>query len=392
MATRVILKKGKEDKIKNYYPFIYKDETQGIMGKCGLGDIIDVVDSELNFVGRGYVNKDARIMVRVMTTKDEVIDDNFIVNKIEKAYKKREDLDKETNSKRIFFSEADGISGLIVDQFADYLSVQFRTPGVEQFRDIIIKTFKRLVNPKGIYERSDVESRIKEGDKEKTGVIFGEIPKSIEMNDNDLKYIVDIVEGQKTGFFLDQRDSRKFIRKYLKSGMKFLDVFSSTGGFSMAALKEGCSRVVAIDKSKEALKLAKENYNLNNFKGDFETLEGDAFEILKDIGEKNEKFDVVILDPPSLIKRKEDRRRGKEFFTNLCDDSFKILEEGGILGVCTCAYHISLQDLVEVTRRAASKNNKLIEVLGVNYQPEDHPWMLQMPETLYLKCLWVRVV
>lgn len=391
MRARVILKKGKDGKIRNYYPFVYKDETQGVMGKCENGDIVDVVDHEFNYIGRGYINKESHVIVRILTIEDENIDYKFIEDKIKKAYKKRERVFKESNCARIFFSQADGLPGLIADQFQGYISVQFRTPGIERLKKDILDAFIKVVEPKGIYERSDIEARIKEGIEEKTGVLYGEIPEKIIMEDNGLKYIVDIIGGQKTGFFLDQRESRKFIRPYLNSKTKFLDVFSSSGGFSMAALKEGSKKVVAIDKDAYALSLAKENYELNAYDKEFICKEGDAFEILENMTKEKEKYDVVVLDPPALIKSKYDKRKGKDLFYKLCNSAYKIMEKNGILGVCTCAYHISLQDLIEVTRMSASENRKKLEVLGVSYQPDDHPWILHMPETLYLKCLWVRI-
>ena len=390
--TKIILISGKEKKIINFYPNVFKDEIKTIIGEVKTGDIVDVCSSDMAFVGRGYVTDSTSAFVRVLTTKDEKIDKNFILEKIRKAYKKREHLFNETNCIRAFFSEGDGIPGLIIDKFDKYVSVQFRNSGVETFRQDIINSIKKVMKPKGIYERSDVENRTLEGVEQKTGIVFGEIPERVIMEDNGLKYSIDIIDGQKTGFFLDQRDSRKFIRKYLTKDTKFLDVFSSSGGFSMAALKENCKKVTAIDKEPHALELCRENYVLNEFTGDFVTMEGDAFLLLKTLVGRGEKFDVVTLDPPSLIKRKADIHRGRDFFFDLCDDSFKLLNDGGILGVITCAYHITLQDLIEVTRMAASKNGKLLQVIGINYQPEDHPWILHVPETLYLKALWVKIV
>ncbi|EHO82885.1 class I SAM-dependent rRNA methyltransferase [Fusobacterium ulcerans] len=390
--TKIILISGKEKKIINFYPNVFKDEIKTIIGEVKTGDIVDVCSSDMAFVGRGYVTDSTSAFVRVLTTKDEKIDKNFILEKIRKAYKKREHLFNETNCIRAFFSEGDGIPGLIIDKFDKYVSVQFRNSGVETFRQDIINSIKKVMKPKGIYERSDVENRTLEGVEQKTGIVFGEIPERVIMEDNGLKYSIDIIDGQKTGFFLDQRDSRKFIRKYLTKDTKFLDVFSSSGGFSMAALKENCKKVTAIDKEPHALELCRENYALNEFTGDFVTMEGDAFLLLKTLVGRGEKFDVVTLDPPSLIKRKADIHRGRDFFFDLCDDSFKLLNDGGILGVITCAYHITLQDLIEVTRMAASKNGKLLQVIGINYQPEDHPWILHVPETLYLKALWVKIV
>ena len=389
---QVILLKGKEKKIENFYPNVFKDEIKSVLGDVKTGDIVDVLRDDMKFVGRGYVTEGTSAFVRVLTTKDEKIDKDFIYNKIKTAYDKRKHLAEETNCTRVFFSEADGIPGLVIDKFEKYISIQFRNSAVEAFRQEIINGVKKYMKPKGIYERSDVENRVHEGVEEKTGIIYGEIPAEIIMEDNGLKYTIDIVNGQKTGFFLDQRDSRKFIRPYLNDKTRFLDVFSSSGGFSMAALKENCAKVTAIDKEPYALELCRRNYEVNGFTGDFETLEGDAFMLLKTLVGRGAKYDVITLDPPSLIKKKIDIRRGREFFFELCDSSFKLLDRGGILGVITCAYHMGLQDLLEVTRMAASNNGKMVQVIGINYQPEDHPWILHIPETLYLKALWVRVV
>lgn len=390
--AKIILERGKEKKIQNFYPNVFKDEIKNIIGEVKNGDIVDVCTEDMTFIARGYITDSTSSFVRVLTTKDEKIDKDFFLKKIREAYKKREHLFNETNCVRAFYSEGDGIPGLIIDKFEKYVSVQFRNSGIESFRQEIINVIKKVMKPKGIYERSDVENRTHEGVEQKTGIIFGEIPERIIMEDNGLKYNIDIVEGQKTGFFLDQRESRKFIRKYLDNSKKFLDVFSSSGGFSIAALKEGCKKVVAIDKDAHALELCRENYELNGFQNEFETLEGDAFLLLKTLAGRGEKYDVITLDPPSLIKKKTELYKGRDFFMELCEESFKLLDEGGILGVITCAYHISLQDLIEVTRMAASKNGKLLQVIGVNYQPEDHTWLLHVPETLYLKALWVRVV
>lgn len=391
--AKVILEAGKEKKIKNFYPNVFKDEIQEVLRKTSNGDIVEVCTTDGEVVAKGYVTESTNAFVRVLTTRDVAVDKTLILEKIKRAYEKRKHLLTETNCIRVFYSEADGIPGLIIDKFDKYVSVQFRNSGLEvAFRQDIINAIKKVMKPKGIYERSDVENRTHEGVEQQTGIIYGEIPERIVMEDNGLKYYVDIVDGQKTGFFLDQRDSRKFIRPFLNENTRFLDVFSSSGGFSVAALKEGCKKVVAIDKEPHALELCKENYELNGFTNDFETAEGDAFLMLKILANRGEKFDVITLDPPSLIKKKIDVQRGRDMFFTLCDESFKLIEEGGIVGIITCAYHMSLQDLIEVTRMAASKNGKLLQVIGVNYQPEDHPWILHIPETLYLKALWVRVV
>lgn len=389
--SKIIIKKEKEQKILNFYPNVYKDEIKDVIGNVKTGDIVDVITNDMKFLAKGYVTEGTSAFVRILTTKDEKIDRKFIFERIKNAYEKRKHLLNETNSVRAFYSEADFIPGLIIDKFDKYVSIQFRNSGVEVFKQDIIEAVKKYLKPKGIYERSDVENRIIEGVETKTGIIFGEIPKRTIMVDNGVKYNIDIVDGQKTGFFLDQRDSRKLIAKYINNQTRFLDVFSSSGGFSMCALKNEAKEVIAMDKDSHALELCYENYKLNEFTADFSTIEGDAFLMLNSLATRNKKFDIITLDPPSLIKKKTEIYKGRDFFLDLCDKSFKLLENGGILGVITCAYHISLQDLIEVTRMSASKNNKLLSVVGINYQPEDHPWILHIPETLYLKALWVKI-
>ena len=190
---QVILLKGKEKKIENFYPNVFKDEIKSVLGDVKTGDIVDVLRDDMKFVGRGYVIEGTSAFVRVLTIKDEKIDKDFIYNKIKTAYDKRKHLAEETNCTRVFFSEADGIPGLVIDKFEKYISIQFRNSGVETFRQTIINAVKKYMKPKGIYERSDVENRVHEGVEEKTGVIYGEIPAEIVMEHNGLKYTIEIL-------------------------------------------------------------------------------------------------------------------------------------------------------------------------------------------------------
>lgn len=388
---KVYLIKGKENKVLNFYPNIYKDDIKNIPDNLVNGEIVDLIDVEGATIGRGYVTLNTSSIVRILTIENEIIDQKFFKNRIEKAYNKRKKLFEETNSFRGFYSEGDGIPGLIIDYFDKYLSVQFRNSGIECFKNEIINSIKKVYKPKGIYERSDIENRVIEGVEQNTGVIYGEIPDKVLMIDNGVKYNVDIVNGQKTGFFLDQRESRKFIKNYITNKTRFLDVFSSSGGFAMRALKDGASAVTLIDKDCYALSLSEDNYRLNQVSGKLSIKEGDALMMLDTLVQRKEKYDIITLDPPTIVKKRLDINKGRDFFYDLCNKSFKLLNEEGILGVITCSYYITLQDLIEVTRMAASKNKRMLQVIGVNYQPEDHPWILHIPETLYLKALWVKI-
>ncbi|MDR1835338.1 MAG: class I SAM-dependent rRNA methyltransferase [Fusobacteriaceae bacterium] len=389
---RVFLKPGKEKKILNFYPNVYEDDILSFPGEREDGVLTEICDHEGTFLAKGYVSVGSSAVVRVLTLSEEKIDGEFFRKKIENAFGRRKELLKETNCLRAFYAEADGIPGLIIDWFDGHLSLQFRNGGIEAFRKEILRAAQKVFKAKGIYEKSDLEIRNREGAGGKEGLLSGEIPPRILMEDQGVRYAVDIIQGQKTGFFLDQRDSRRFIRNYITERTAFLDVFSSAGGFSMAALKEGARKVVAIDKDPYALALAGENRELNGAGGEFVTLEGDALQLLENLGRKKEKYDIITLDPPALVKKKADVPKGRDLFYDLCEASFRLLDKGGILGVMSCAYYITLQDLLEVTRMAASKHQKLLEVIGINYQPKDHPWVLHIPETLYLKALWVRII
>ncbi|MGF6906308.1 class I SAM-dependent rRNA methyltransferase [Fusobacterium sp. PH5-44] len=388
---KICLIKNKEKKVLNFYPNIYLDDIKNIPGNLVNGEIVELVDIEGMTLGTGYVTLNTSSVVRVLTLENEKIDQKFFTNKIEIAYNKRLKLLEETNSFRGFYSEGDGIPGLIIDYFDKYLSVQFRNSGIEYFKNEIINSIKKVYKPKGIYERSDIENRVIEGVEQNKGIIYGDIPDKVLMIDNGVKYNVDIVNGQKTGFFLDQRESRKFIKNYITNKTKFLDVFSSSGGFAMRALKDGAASATLIDKDSHALSLSNENYLLNQVSGKFSIKEGDALMMLNTLVSRNEKYDIITLDPPTIVKKRLDVKKGRDFFYDLCDKSFKLLDNNGILGVITCSYYITLQDLIEVTRMAASNNRKMLQVIGVNYQPEDHPWILHIPETLYLKALWVKI-
>jgi 23S rRNA (cytosine1962-C5)-methyltransferase len=323
----------------------------------------------------------------MLSTDDEEINKDFIKRKLNLASKKRNHLKE---SYRLFHAEADGIPGLIIDKYLDYFVLQIRNKGVENFKEEIINTLVEIFNPKSIYERSDFESMVEDDIERNVGHLYGEdIPEEIIINEHELKYIVNPAEGQKTGFFFDQRDSRKFVRELTKKESLALDGHTFTGGFAFNISKAGAKKVVAIDKDIESLKIAKKNSQLNNITN-IEFINSTYENYMKDYD--GEKFDIMVLDPPSLIKKKTERKKGVSIFKNIVELAKPHLKDEGIMGLCSCAYHADTDLLIEATRKAYYGEKTLIQFIGMTYQSIDHPWIIQIPESLYLKCLWMKII
>jgi len=380
------LKNGKENKIINGYPWIFSDEIEKITGEKISGEFINVFSKDYRFLGKGIYSS-SNIAIRMLTTKDEEINYDFFERKIKNAVKRRERYNH--NSYRLIHGEADGIPGLIVDRYNDFLVVQIRNNGIEKNKNYIIDSLKSVINIKGIYERSDFETNTGEEIQRNTGVVYGEEPpEKMIIDEHGIKYYVDIKKGQKTGFFFDQRDSRMFLRKLVKKTDRVLDAYTFTGGFAFNACVAGAKEVVAIDKDSDSIAMAEENKKINNF-NNVEFYQ-DRYENFASKYDK-EKFDIIILDPPSLIKKKTERKKGMEIFKNITEISKPLIKEDGIIGLCSCAYQADIDLLVEAMRRAYFGEGYKHQVLGITYQSDDHPWMIQIPESLYLKCIWVKL-
>ncbi|KLO22666.1 methyltransferase [Marinitoga sp. 1197] len=384
----VKLKKDKDNKIKNGYLWIFKDEIQEITGEKKDGEICNVFSNEFEFIGKGIFSNSSNIMVKILSLKDEIIDENFFYHKFIRALKLRNNFGK---SYRLFHAEADGIPGLIIDKYEDFLVIQFRNVWLENKKDEVINALIKIFNDeiKGIYERSDFETSSKENLKRNTGVLYGkEPPDNFIIEEEGIKYIVDIKNGQKTGFFFDQRKNRVYIRKY-SSGAIGLDAYSYTGGFALNMAKYGAKRVIAVDKDKYALEILKENAKINNLSEKIEVVFDDVENFLS----KTENvFTLMMLDPPSLIKKKAERFKGVQIFKRISRLGIQRLENFGILSLCSCAYQADIKLLIESLRRSVEKEGIKLQNMDIITQSNDHPWILQIPESLYLKCLWVRIL
>jgi 23S rRNA (cytosine1962-C5)-methyltransferase len=384
----VKLKKGKERKIKNGYLWIFKDEISEITGEKVDGELCNVFSNDFEFIGKGIFSKSSNITVKILSLSDEEINKNFFYKRFIKALKLRIGFGK---SYRFFHAEADGIPGLIIDKYNEFLVIQFRNKWVEKNKDKITNALKEIFESeiKGIYERSDFETSSKEDLERHVGVIWGEEPPdNLIIEEEGIKYIVDIKNGQKTGFFFDQRKNRIYIRQFSKDSVG-LDAYSYTGGFALNMARFGAKKVIAIDKDKYALELLKENAKLNNLESKIEIIYGDVEQYLL---ESSEIFDLMMLDPPSLIKKKSERFKGVQIFKKISELGIKKLKNFGILSLCSCAYQADISLLIESLRRSVENEGIMLQNLDIITQSNDHPWIIQIPESLYLKCLWIRVL
>lgn len=382
--AKVILKKGVHTKVVRGNPWIYDNEILKIEGDFLPGDVVDIYDSSKSFIGRGFINPNSKIRVRVLTRKDEEIDKEFFRERILRAWEYRKKV-VDTVSCRVIFAEADFLPGLIVDKFSDILVIQTLALGIDRFKEVIVEVLDEIFQPRGIYERNDVSVRELEGLPQVKGFLKGNFDTKVEIVENGIKVIVDVENGQKTGYFLDQRENRASL-KGLVDGAEVLDVFCYTGGFSLHALKYGASKVVAVDSSGIALEMAKENAKLNGFMDRIEFIEENAFDLLRRFHKEGRSFDVVILDPPAFAKSSKNIEGALRGYKEINLRAMKIIRDGGFLITCSCSQHITRDLFEKVIESASFDANRILRLVEFRYQAKDHPILLSHPESLYLKC------
>lgn len=381
----VKLKQGKEKRAL-YHPWVYANEVESIQDKGKQGSICKVISHDNRLVGYGFINHLSKILVRFVSRKDEEFDRAFFKQLIIDSIKKREDLNL-LDSCRLVFAESDGLPGLIVDKYADCLSVQFLCLGMDLLREEIISILVELINPVCIYERSDSPIRVKEGLTEKTGVIYGTLPDKIIIEENHLKLVVDIENGQKTGYFLDQKKNRKRFGEYA-TNKTVLDCFSNVGGFALNASYFGAKSVLALDISEKAVESINENARLNNLKIETECV--DVFERLRTLKNENKKFDLICLDPPAFIKSKDTVKSGYSGYKDINICALKLLNKNGILFTCSCSHHLTLDLFFEMIRESAIQSGSDLSLLELFIQSPDHASSVLEEEALYLKVAVLR--
>lgn len=387
----IVVKPESVKKLQNQYPWLYADEIADLRGDAQAGEIVELHDARGSFIARAFFNPTSHIRARVLTyDATEKINRAFFETRLALAAARRVNALGHTNAMRVVHAEADQLPGLVIDKFADILVAQFRNAGAELFRKEIVQAMKKVLGARGAYERSDTQARAEEGLETRVGMLYGDVPDEIVIYEDDVEYAVNPQAGQKTGFYLDQRDNRRMWRALMGQGSRALDVYSYTGGFSLHAAKAG-AHALAVDKDQIALQQLEANAQRNGVSARVGARWGDAEKILESLHGEKRTFTHIILDPPTLAKHKNDVPPAKQLFTRLCTHALKLLEPDGVFFLSTCAYHISVNDLIEVSRIAMSEVRRRARVVTVTYQPADHPWILQIPETLYLKTLVLRV-
>ena len=376
------LKKNEEKRILSGHPWVYANEVLRIEGKDKQGSIARVCGYDGRFIGCGYINHLSKIIVRILTYRDEPIDESFFYERIRSANELRKKLGY-GNNYRAVFGENDLLPGLIVDKYGDYLSVQFLTLGMEVRKVQITEMLVDIFSPKGIYERNDVSVREKEGLPLVKGKLYGDFEPVVEIEENGIKMLVDLENGQKTGYFLDQKENRAEIRKYVK-GKDILDCFSNVGGFSLNAAAGGARSVLALDISRVAIDYIQKNAALNGF-SNVDTLCCDVFEKLREFRRLGRRFDVIILDPPAFTKSKDTVKEGYKGYKDINIQALKLLNKNGLLISCSCSQHLNVNLFNEMIKESVSQAGVQAKMIDFRVQSRDHGTLIGLDEGLYLK-------
>lgn len=383
MKKIIKLKKGEEKRIKSGHLWVFSNEIQEIQGDPITGDLVELRKNSGEFLGKGFYNANSLISFRLLTNIDEEIDFQFYKDRIENAWKLRKKIYPDFKSYRVVYGESDFLPGLIIDKYNEYLAIQVFSAGIEKHLTLICDVLENVFHPKGIIAKNESPLRELEGLEQKKEILRGKIEK-VMIKEYELQYFVDILEGQKTGFYFDQRENRRAIMKYSKNA-KVLDCFCNDGGFALSSLKGDAKEAVGVDISESSIERATYNSKINNISGKCKFIKSDVFEFLKDAEEKNQRFDIVVLDPPSFTKSKKNVNTAKVGYRTINTKALKILNPNGILVTASCSHHITDEMFFEVIYSSAKSANRYLRLLEFSGAAPDHPVLLSMPETKYLK-------
>lgn len=390
MPYTVYLKKNEEKRILNFHPWVYANEVLKIEGKDKNGSLATVLDHQGKFIGKGYINHLSKILVRIFIRDDAVPDLEYYKKSIENADLTRKKLGY-SDCYRLVYAESDNLPGLIVDKYGDVFSVQFLTLGMEQNKELIIKALVELYNPRGIYERSDSPIREKEGLSQTKGKLYGDFDTKVIVEENSIKMCIDIENGQKTGYFLDQKENRFALRRYVK-GCEVLDCFCNSGGFSLNAVLGGAKKVTSVDISEKALSDVKGNAHLNGMEDKISTVCGDVFEILRSLRKENKTFDVIVLDPPAFCKSSNEVTSAYAGYKDINILAMKLIKSGGFLISSSCSHFITFPLFEKMLTEAAKESHRIVRCMEIKTQSADHPSLLNEEQSLYLKFFVLQVI
>mgnify|MGYP002619301510 FL=1 len=388
--TKVYLRKKISNRVLNGHPWIFGNEINNIEGAINPGDIAEVYTHDKKFLGKGYLNPQSQIQVRLLTRdKNETIDEAFFHRRLLQAWNYRQQLGYIENC-RLVFGEADYLPQLIIDKFNDYFVIQTLALGIDVWKPAIVKALENIFQPKGIYERNDVPVRELEGLPQQKGFLSAPFDTKITINENGLKFFVDVENGQKTGYFLDQQDNRRAIQHIVK-GADVLGAFTYTGTFEIHAAHYGAKSVLGLDISESAVQQANANAKLNGLENicRFEAM--NAFDVLKAWAKEGRQYDVVMLDPPSFTKTRENIQKAITGYKEINLRGMKLLKPGGFLVTSSCTNLVPPNLFLEIIQLAAKDARRKLRQVTFQAQSADHPIIWQWENTQYLKFLIVQV-
>jgi 23S rRNA (cytosine1962-C5)-methyltransferase len=389
--ARVILRRGRDTRVRAGHLWIYAGEIERVAGSPVPGAVVDVVDARGRFLGRGYHNPASSIAVRLMTRRrDEAVDAALLRRRIAAAIAWRRRFLPPGETCRLVFSEGDGLPGLTVDRYGSCLVVQIGTLGMERMRAGIVEALADALHPRGIYEKSDMPARVHEGLPPVTGVLHGVVPDEVEVTLDGLRFAVSLKEGQKTGLFLDHRANRQTLQSWA-AGRRMLDVFCHSGGFALYGLAAGASEAVGLEIAADAVAAARRNATLNGLDARFRLVEGNAFDLLREMERGGERFDLIVLDPPAFTKSARAADAARRGYKEINLRALRLAAPGGLLMTASCSYHIGPEEFLDIVRDAAADVGRPVTLLSLAGQSADHPVNLNVPETRYLKCALLAV-
>ncbi len=385
----VILKKGQGRSLKAGGAWIYDNEIDRIQGDFSDGDMVRVEDFDGYPMGQGFINTKSTITVRMMTRKkDAVVDGDFIEMRVRDAWNYRKDT-VDTSSCRIIFGEADFLPGIVIDKFSDVLVVESLALGIDRWKPVIVEKLKKVleedkISVRGVYERSDAKVRLQEGMERFKGFIGEPFDTRVEISENGVKYVVDVEDGQKTGFFLDQKYNRQAVGR-LCAGKKVLDCFTHTGSFALNAGRAGAESVLGVDASELGVEQARENARLNGLEDRVKFVCADVFELLPRLEREGERFDVVILDPPAFTKSRNSVKNAVKGYREINVRGLKLVKDGGYLATCSCSHFMDPELFAKTVREAAAGVHRRLRQVEYRTQAADHPILWAADSSYYLK-------
>ncbi len=388
MAKLTITARGK-NRVEAGHPWVFASDIQNAPAEVAPGDVADVLAPDGRFLGRGYYNPKSQISLRMLTRHDEPIDRAFIERRVNDAIAYRKGLGV-LPACRLIHAESDFLPALIVDRFGPTLVMQSLSLGMEKLKSFAIDPLMAIPGVRGIYERNDVPVRSLEGLEQTKGVLCGTVDPSAAIEENGVKLAIDVVNGQKTGYFLDQRENRAAIAPFVR-GKRVLDCFCHIGSFALHAAKYGAAEAVGVDVSEEATGRAAILATLNGWQDRCRFVTANAFDYLRDRQAAHEGFDVIILDPPAFAKNKDALKNATRGYKDINLRAMKLLPPGGTLVTCSCSYHMTLPLFLAMLQDAARDAGRQLKVVEVRGQAKDHPSLLAAPETNYLKCVIAQV-